>query len=367
MPTTAAAVATAPRYRCFVCRRPLAVEVGRSRCDCGGVLDLDDVPPLRRAPGQSTPAARTWLSGAATDAADLGTGTTPLLRWPGAQDVWLKCDHLLPTGSFKDRGAHMLAALAWQLAAPEVVTDSSGNAAAALAAHAARAGLACRVFVPAGTSPGKLRQILAYGAVLTEVPGPREAAARAASDYAAATGAMYASHSLNPFFVDGTKRWVYEVLAEQPETATVVLPVGSGSLLLGVLRGLRELRSSGWLDRTPRLVLAQAAGYAPLARGRAESMTGEPPTDSAQRSPLAEGIAIARPVRLDQMLDQLEDFPVEVRVVTASEIARGHAELARHGFYVEPTSAAAWAAWRRGPESADTTVVALTGHGLKAA
>jgi threonine synthase len=300
-------------------------------------------------------------------AADLGVTVTPLLRWPGAGDVWLKCDHLLPTGSFKDRGAQMLAALAWQLNAKQAVVDSSGNAAAALAAHTARAGLSCRVFVPAQTSPGKLRQIAAYGAELTTVPGPRECAARAATEYAVTTGAMYASHSLNPFFLDGTKRWMYEVLAERPDVATLVLPVGSGSLLLGVLRGLRELRSAGWLERTPRLLLAQAAGYAPLASDPDGAASDDLTALGAPRAPFAEGIAIAKPARLDQIRRQLKDFSVRVCVVTPSETADGQRELSAHGFYVEPTSAAAWAAWRRDPQNQDTTVVALTGNGLKAA
>ncbi len=357
-------IAVGVRYSCYSCRRSLAVDVRRTRCDCGGVLDLPLCSPAESETGQRFPAARTWLSREAVDAADLGVGVTPLLRWRGDGEVWLKCDHLLPTGSFKDRGAHMLAALAWQLGAREVVVDSSGNAAAALAAHAARAGVRCRVFVPAGTSPNKISQIAACGAELSEVSGPRELATRAASDYAARAGALHASHALNPFFLEGTKRWVYEVLSAQPDAQTLVLPVGSGSLLLGVLRGLRELRAGGSLDRAPRLLLAQAAGYAPLAPHRLAAVdTGR----AKGRTPLAEGIAISDPARLEQMRSQFSDFRIRVCVVTSRDIGAAHAELARNGFYVEPTSAAAWAAWRRAPATAGTTVVALTGHGLKAA
>ena len=371
MTTRPAPAAVSVQYRCFRCGRTLAVDVHRSRCDCGGVLDLPILAPTGSAPGGPRPGPQSWLSRPALDAADLGVGVTPLLRWPGPEEVWLKCDHLLPTGSFKDRGAQMLAALAWQLGAAEVVVDSSGNAAAALAAHAARAGLRCRVFVPGTTSPNKVRQIAAYGAELSQVPGPREAATAAAAAYATTTGALHASHALNPFFLDGTKRWVYEVLAEQPDVHTLVLPVGSGSLLLGILRGLDELRVAGWLTRTPRLVLAQAAGYAPLAPDCAPLAPDQPTgvgraEDAGRRPPLAEGIAIAHPARLAQMQSRLTDYRVDLAVVTPAEIVTAHHELARNGFYVEPTSAAAWAAWRRAPASG-TTVVALTGHGLKAA
>jgi threonine synthase len=357
----------AVRYRCSRCARSLAVEVRRSRCDCGGVLDLPVLVPPGRQSGQRFPLPLTWLSDQAVAACDLGVGVTPLLRWPGADEVWLKCDHLQPTGSFKDRGAHLLAALAWQLGAAEVVVDSSGNAAAALAAHAARAGLRCRVFVPGGTSPNKVRQITAYGAVLSEVPGAREAATAAAGDYATRTGALHASHALNPFFLEGTKAWVYEVLAERPDTETLVLPVGSGSLLLGVLRGLQELRAAGWLDRTPRLLLAQAAGYSPLAPDDRHSAAVDNGESAGAARPLAEGIAISRPARLDQMRSRFSDYDIRVSVVGRSEIIAARQELAGSGFYVEPTSAAAWAAWRQGSAPPGPAVVALTGHGLKAA
>jgi threonine synthase len=82
---------------------------------------------------------------------------------------------------------------------------------------------------------------------------------------------------------------------------------------------------------------------------------------------LAEGIAIAQPARLEQMRSKFSDYRIRVCVVTPADITAAHRELARNGFYVEPTSAAAWAAWRLAPNSTGTTVVALTGNGLKAA
>jgi threonine synthase len=350
-------------YRCYLCHGETAVDVARVTCDCGGVLDLPVSPP---APPPATGAARfpdpqTLVADWALERSSLGVGPTPLVRWRDGADVWLKCDHLLPTGSFKDRGAEVITGLAVELGADEVVVDSSGNAAAALAAHAARAGLRCTAFVPAGTSSNKLRQIAAYGARLELVRGPREAAAAAARTFAGTHDALYASHAMNPYFHDGTKSWLYEVIAQLPQARTLVLPAGSGSLLLGVLRGLEELVRSGWITHPPKLIIAQAAGYA--------SLSALPDASAAQGSrvepPLAEGIAISRPARRQQILDQLTVYDATVCVVDNAAILDAQRELAVGGFYVEPTSAAAWAAWRGQPTN-DCTVVALTGHGLKA-
>lgn len=116
-------------------------------------------------------------------ATSLGEGRTPLV--PLTRTVSAKLDFLMPTLSFKDRGAVMLAELARRLSPERVVADSSGNAGTAVAAYCARAGLACTVYVPEGTSPKKTEQIRAHGARLEIVPGDREAtalAARAAAD-----------------------------------------------------------------------------------------------------------------------------------------------------------------------------------------
>lgn len=349
------------RYRCSTCARELPGDSCRVACSCGEVLDLPTRPPPSRGKGHPFPTASGWISNAALSAASLGGASTPLVRWRPDSDVWLKCDHLMPTGSFKDRGAVQLTGRALDIGATELVTDSSGNAGAALAAHAGRAGLACTVFVPRGAPPGKQRQIAAYGAQLTRVPGPRDLARTAALEHATTRGAFYASHLSNPHFLDGTKSWWYEVASELGQVRTVVLPVGSGSLLLGVLRGIDELMVSRWTATAPRIVIAQARGFASLANPSIPS-----PVDVlvGAESPLAEGIALGHPPRLDQMRRRLAEFETVVCPVAPDAILAAQRELAGAGFYVEPTSAAVWAAWRQQPDTG-RTVVALTGHGLK--
>lgn len=342
-------------------------------------MDLDPLLPERPGPA-AAPMPRTWSDGRARQRAHLGVHITPLVQW-SQQPVWLKCDHLQPTGSFKDRGAELMVAAALEAGASHVVTDSSGNAGTALAAHATHAGLRCTVFLPRGVSAGKLRQIAAYGAEPIVTDAPRSGVSALAEDHARRTGALYLAHTTNPHFIDGTKSWLYEAYQQLPQLTTVAVPVGSGSLLLGVLRAVDELLAVGWLDTRPRLVLAQAAGYASLAT---TSANGRPATsDCASRTavtdgraagsagprmhPLAEGIALADPPRLDLMRKALTDYRYSLVVLSDDDIGAAQHELAHSGHFVEPTSAAAFSAaiHHDRPAADEHVVVALTGSGLK--
>jgi threonine synthase len=292
---------------------------------------------------------------------------TPLLslRWDGTQ-VLGKLEFLTPTGSFKDRGATVLLSLALQLGVTRVVEDSSGNAAAAVAAYAAAAGLACDLFVPAEASPDKLAQARAYGASVRAVPGGREAAARAAQEVAAT--AFYASHVWHPAFFAGTRTFAYEVWeqlgGEAPDA--VVLPAGHGTLLLGCWWGFADLARWGYLTRAPRLIAVQAERCAPLAHAMAGR---EPP---APQRTVAEGIAIANPVRLRQMLRAVQETRGAVVSVPEEAITSAWRRAASAGLFVEPTAAVGLAglsaALREGfCRPGERIVVPLTGSGLKAA
>ncbi|QSS95233.1 threonine synthase [Streptomyces sp. M54] len=200
-----------------------------------------------------------------TSAISLGEGRTPLV--PLTDTVSAKLDFLMPTLSFKDRGAVMLGELARRLGPDRVVADSSGNAGTSFAAYCARAGLPCTVYVPEGTSAKKTEQIRAHGARLVTVPGGREATARAARAAADEPGVFYASHVFNPYFLHGTKTYAYELWEDLggrlPEALAV--PVGNGTLLLGVALAVAELDALGLITARPRLIAVQAEAVSPLA------------------------------------------------------------------------------------------------------
>ncbi|KIX76621.1 pyridoxal-5'-phosphate-dependent protein subunit beta, partial [Streptomyces sp. MBRL 10] len=217
---------------------------------CGGPWDLDFTPDPDAVLEPSAGPNSLWRYGSVLPlpgafSVSLAEGHTPLV--PLTDRIHAKLDFLMPTLSFKDRGAVMLAELARRLAPERVVADSSGNAGTSVAAYCARAGLACEVFVPEGTSAKKTEQMRAHGAVVRVVPGGREAAAKAARTEADAPGVFYASHVFNPYFLHGTKTYVYEVWEEMgrrlPEA--LVVPVGNGTLLLGAALAVEELARRG--------------------------------------------------------------------------------------------------------------------------
>ncbi len=359
-----------------------------------------------------------------TSAISLGEGRTPLV--PLTDTVSAKLDFLMPTLSFKDRGAVMLGELARRLGPDRVVADSSGNAGTSFAAYCARAGLPCTVYVPEGTSAKKTEQIRAHGARLVTVPGGREATARAARAAADEPGVFYASHVFNPYFLHGTKTYAYELWEDLggrlPEALAV--PVGNGTLLLGVALAVAELDALGLITARPRLIAVQAEAVSPLAaafRAGADDLLpvragdllrdGEGGADGllpdggtvpggdvgaggvpgpgggggagaggvrgaggnaaggaggVEPATLAEGIAIPRPPRARQILAAVRESGGTFLTVPEDGIREAQRDLAARGLFVETTGVACWAAVRAGGDAVrGEVVVPLCGSGLK--
>lgn len=295
----------------------------------------------------------------------LGEGRTPLV--PLTETVSAKLDFLMPTLSFKDRGAVVLAELARRLAPERVIADSSGNAGTSVAAYMARAGLPCTVYVPESTSPKKVEQIGAHGARVERVPGDREATARAARAAADAPGTFYASHVFNPYFLHGTKTYVYELWEELGGRlpGSIVVPVGNGTLLLGAALATAELYAHGLIPERPALIAVQAEAVSPLAG--AFRAGADDPVDVPMADTLAEGIAIPRPPRGGQILRAVRESGGTFLTVTEDQIRAAQLDLAGRGLFVESTGVACWAAITASPEALGgrEAVVPLCGAGLK--
>jgi len=341
------------------------------QCPCGGPFDLTfrPCPPLNLTGRPYT----LWRYAEALPVSPehrvtFDEGFTPLTPalMPAAADrkILLKQDHLFPTGSFKDRGAALLLSHAHELGVRSLLEDSSGNAGAAVAAYAARAGIACDVYVPESASPAKKAQIAAFGATVHAVPGPREAAADAARK--AAGNTFFASHVWNPWFIHGTKTAAYEIWEQLGRKApgTILAPTGNGTLLLGLHLGFRELVAGGLCGRMPVLIAVQTEAASGLARMWAEHLQSPPETPAA--STIAEGIAVRRPARAVQIVEAVRSTSGRFLVVGEEDIRPAYHEACQAGWYIEPTSAVALAALPQlTPDLPDPVVIPLTGHGLK--
>ncbi|OYR49326.1 pyridoxal-phosphate dependent enzyme [Halorubrum sp. Ea8] len=407
------------RLACPECGRTVA---DRWRCECGAPLNFADPPiPDRPAPdaeaGESLPAGDGLWAFAAflavgddpADRVTLGEGMTPLVDADGPRgesdgsrgdtgpdgaewNAEFKLEYVFPTGSFKDRGATTTLTRARELGVDRVVEDSSGNAGAAIATYAARAGIDAAVYVPADVKESKLRAIRRAGADPVRIEGGRSDVTDACvaalggggkGDAGSEDGegdageggggpgaaAWYASHAWNPAFFEGTATVAYEIAAQRGWEApdAVVTPLGHGTLFLGAYRGFRRLERAGWIDSVPRLFGAQAAGVAPIVR---ELHGPEAAHPDGRVNAAADGIQIAEPVRKGEILDAVAETDGDALAVTESAAERELDRLHRAGFYTEPTCAVAPAALRalreRGTLAADDDVVVpLTGSGLK--
>ena len=354
--------------RCSACGETYETEWAW-RCDCGAPLDfLADPHPSRDAPDPRGFDDRRGLWSFADFLAvgprvTLGEGMTPLVDAPewGAS---FKLEYVFPTGSFKDRGATTTLSVAAELGAETVVEDSSGNAGAAIATYAARAGIDAEIYVPASVKASKLRAIERVGATPVRVEGSREDVTDACVDAVERGAGWYASHAWNPAFFAGTATFAHEVAYQRGWSApdAVVTPLGHGTLFLGAYRGFRALRDAGWIDEMPKLLGAQAAGYAPVA----EKLHG--PSEGTNE--VADGIQIREPTRLGQILAAVDATDGDAIALSEGAVEAELEALHRRGFYTEPTCAVAPAALREYRERGvlspdDDVVVPLTGTGLK--
>jgi threonine synthase len=385
------------RLRCPACGETYR---DRWRCRCGAPLDFADPPaPDGAAPDPESFDARAGLwafddllavGDDPRDRVTLGEGPTPLVdadrsRGPAGDagseaapwDASFKLEYVFPTGSFKDRGATTTLTRARELGVERVVEDSSGNAGAAVATYAARAGIDAEIYVPADAKESKLTAIRRAGAEPVRIEGSRgdvtDACVAALGDAADGGGdgdsAWYASHAWNPAFFEGTATVAYEIAFQRDWDApdAVVTPLGHGTLFLGAYRGFRRLERAGWIDAVPRLYGAQAAGVAPIVRALHGPAAADP--DGAVNE-AADGIQIAEPVRDREIREAVDATDGDALAVTEAAASRELDRLHAAGFYTEPTCAVAPAALRTlrdrgeiGP--GEDVVVPLTGSGLK--
>jgi len=301
----------------------------------------------------------------------LGEGCTPLVQkeWDNFRP-YFKLEWFNPTCSFKDRGTTVMLSFVRQLSIDAVLEDSSGNGGASVAAYGAAGGIRVKILAPAYTSPAKVAQVRAYGADVQLVEGPREESEREAIRQSSQI--FYSSHNWQPFFLQGTKSLAYELWEDFNFTVpdNIIIPVGAGSNLLGCHIGFSELRAAGQISKLPKLFAAQPLNCSPLDASFQAGV--DTPVERPVHKTIAEGTAIAHPLRLKEMVGALKDSGGESVAVTEDEIVSALKRLARLGLFVEPTSASVAAAFAkltaRGViKEHENTVLVISGTGIKTA
>ena len=304
---------------------------------------------------------------AKTPRVSLREGGTPLiyacyLSELLGNDIWLKYEGTNPTGSFKDRGMTMAISKAAEDGAKAVICASTGNTSASAAAYATKAGMISAVLIPAGKiATGKLAQAVIHGAQILQVAGNFDdcltLARELSENYPVAL-----VNSVNPYRIEGQKTAAFEVidlLGFAPDIHA--LPVGNAGNITAYWKGYNEYRKDGISNSLPQMFGFQAAGAAPLVKGKPVL---KPET-------IATAIRIGNPASWDQAIEARDKSGGVIDSVTDKEILAAYALVAgKEGVFVEPSSAAGIAGLIKYKKAGKLPkgkkiVITVTGHGLK--
>ncbi|HYT69795.1 MAG TPA: threonine synthase [Gemmatimonadales bacterium] len=311
-------------------------------CDCGQpyLVRYASAPPpearsLLSERGWTMWRYREWLPLADGESpVTLGEGGTPLLSVGriaakhGFRDLLVKEEGTNPTGSFKARGLAAAVTRAVGAGARRFVVPTAGNAGIALAAYAARAGVAARVYAPTSTPPTILAQIKSFGADLQLVDGHIGDCGKAARAYAAERGAVDVSTLREPYRIEGKKTLGLE-LAEQlawtlPDV--IVYPTGGGTGLIGMWKAFGELADAGWIrGHLSRMYSVQAAGCAPVVHAFQAGADRSSPWPEPWT--IASGLRVPSPLGDRLMLRALRESGGGAVAVTDGQLAEAARDL----------------------------------------
>ncbi|MGB8506918.1 MAG: threonine synthase [Pyrinomonadaceae bacterium] len=308
----------------------------------------------------------------------LGEGWTPLLRAErlgrslGLRELFIKDESQNPTQSFKARGMTAAVSMAKELGVRKLAVPSAGNAAGALAAYAARAGMEAHIFMPKDTPRANVVECEQTGAHVTLMDGLITDCGAEVARRKDAEGWFDVSTLKEPYRVEGKKTLGYE-LAEQMNWTlpdVIIYPTGGGTGLIGMWKAFAEMETLGWIDsKRPRMVTVQAAGCAPIVRAFEEGKRFADEFPDAATT--ASGLRVPRAIGDFLILDALRESEGTAIAVTDEELLAAVREIgAAEGIFVAPEGAACLPALRKmleaGEVKEDERVVLFnTGAGVK--
>jgi threonine synthase len=318
------------------------------------------------------------LPPAETSIVSLGEGWTPLLRTRrlgarlGAESLWVKDEGLNPTASFKARGLACAISMCVELCIRKVAIPSAGNAASALAAYAAAAGIESYIFMPNDVPQANYLECKAYGADVTLVDGLIGDCARIVAERGPEEGWFDLSTLKEPYRIEGKKTMGYEVAEQmdwEPPDA-IFYPTGGGVGMIGMWKAFDEMEKLGWIgSRRPKMIAVQAEGCAPVVRAFEENEPRSRFFEGAHT--IAAGLRVPKPLGDFLVLDAVRSSGGTAIAVSDEEMLDAGAELASsEGIFAAPEGTACVAALRKllangFLKPADRIVLYNTGSGLK--
>ncbi|MFC2822157.1 MAG: pyridoxal-phosphate dependent enzyme [Spirochaetales bacterium] len=288
----------------------------------------------------------------------------------GLKNVFCKMDAYLPSGSFKDRASQLIAAQAIAHGTKKIALASTGNAGAAMSCAGAAYGLDIILFVPETAPVNKLMQSVLYGATVVPVKGSYDDAFLLSIEYTKHFGGINRNTAYNPMTIEGKKSVSIELFEQLGRKAPdiVYVPVGDGCIISGVYKGFYDLLQAGLIKKIPHIVCSQSEKSNAISRA---FKTGK--FTSIQASTRADSISVDIPASGRMAVQYLKEYDGWCTEVTEKEIFDAQMSLVHDsGIFVEPASAAAWAALYKdramlkesfGPDV--SVCVLLTGIGFK--
>ncbi len=375
------------RYRCTLCGSMYSRDEVRYLCPaCGhasrrgiplqGVLEVVfDAVQLCEGVNSRMPDDDLFLPVERQYFPPLTVGNTPFFAVPRLAGA-LRCTHLHvkndavnPSGSLKDRASFLVAAEACRLGESKIVTASTGNAASALAAVCASAGLQAVIFVPATAPRPKMVQILLYGAIVIPVEGSYDDAFALSLEYSTEDGGLNRNTAYHPLTIEGKKTAGLEIFRQNRDTVPdlIVVPVGDGVIIAGIHKAFVDLRAAGIIERLPRLLGVQAERSDAIHRFVQTGTYSDAPSPST----VADSIAVRTPSNAYLARKAILESDGGTVTVTDEEILTAqHLLASTTGVFAEPAAAAPVAGLRRAladkrVDPDESIVLLVTGHGLK--
>jgi len=377
----------ATHLECSLCHNRLDAGVVANLCTCGGPLlvryDLEKIRHRWRRREVANGPSSMWryaplLPPANECIVTLGEGWTPLIRTErlgahiGADDLWVKDEGLNPTGSFKARGLSCAISMCVELGIRKVAIPSAGNAASAMAAYAAAAGIEAHIFMPRDVPQANYLESMAYGAHVTLVDGLIGDCGRMVAERGPQEGWFDVSTLKEPYRIEGKKTMGYEV-AEQLDWElpdAIFYPTGGGVGLIGMWKAFEEMEKLGWIGgRRPKMIAVQAEGCQPVVRAFEENEPRSRFWEGA--STVAAGLRVPKPLGDFLVLAAVhQSGGTAIAVSDDALIEAGVRLAAEEGIYAAPEGAACVAALEKLLASgflkpSDRIVLYNTGSGLK--